>query len=162
MDSEENKKIDKNSAETNEWLDSLDSIIKIDGINRAKFILKQLLSKGMDYGINLKFNPNTDYINSIHFSEQSPYPGDRDIERKIKSIIRWNAMAMVVRANTENAGIGGHISSFASSINCLPFNVTLPSLINESAFRLDKSPDSDIIFCNRLSDIIYKIYFHFL
>ena len=115
MDSEENKKIDKNSTETNEWLDSLDSIIKIDGINRAKFILKQLLSKGMDYGINLKFNPNTDYINSIHFSEQSPYPGDRDIERKIKSIIRWNAMAMVVRANTENAGIGGHISSFASS-----------------------------------------------
>ena len=115
MESKENKKIDKNSIETDEWLESLDSIIRIDGINRARFILKELLSKGMRYGINLKFNPNTDYINSIHISNQSPYPGDRDIERKVKSIIRWNAMAMVVRANRENPGIGGHISSYASS-----------------------------------------------
>ena len=60
------------------------------------------------------FIQNTDYVNTISISEQTPYKGDRDIERKIKSIIRWNAMAMVVRANTANPGIGGHISSYAS------------------------------------------------
>ena len=136
MDSEENKKIDKNSIETKEWLESLDSIVEIDGINRAKFILKELLSKAMDYGINLKFNPNTDYVNSIHISNQSPYPGDRDIERKVKSIIRWNAMAMVVRANTENAGIGGHISSYASS-----------ATLYDHFFKGKNNPDGeDIIF----------------
>ena len=115
MDYKNNKKIDKNPIETQEWIDSLKSIIKIDGEKRANFLLNQLTSYAKQNDISLNYNLNTNYINSIPISEQSPYPGDRDMERKIKSIIRWNAMAMVVRANRNNPGIGGHISSFASS-----------------------------------------------
>ena len=66
-------------------------------------------------GVKLPFTANTPYINSIHASEEVPYPGSREIERRIKSLVRWNAMAMVVRANRIEDGIGGHISTFASS-----------------------------------------------
>ncbi len=115
MDNQKNKKIDINPIETQEWIDSIKSIINIDGKDRANFILNRLISYAHNKDIDLLCNQNTDYINTIPIKEQSSYPGDRSIERKIKSIIRWNAMAMVVRANTMNPGIGGHISSFASS-----------------------------------------------
>ena len=110
-----NKKIDKNPIETKEWIDSLNSIIRIDGNDRAKYLLKKLIHSAEKNNIFLKENFNTNYHNTIPITEQNPYPGDRDIERRIKSIIRWNAMAMVVRANRNNPGIGGHISSFASA-----------------------------------------------
>lgn len=101
--------------ENKEWIDSIDYIIESEGFERAKEILLLLQTRSQLKGINFTYQGNTPYINTIPVNEESPYPGSREMERKIKSIIRWNAMAMVVRANKESEGIGGHISTFASS-----------------------------------------------
>ena len=111
-----NKKYkDIDPQETKEWVDSLKAVNENDGSDRTQYIVEKLISAATNLGVSGNFIQNTDYINTIPISDQSPYKGDRNIERKIKSIIRWNAMAMVVRANTANSGIGGHISSYASS-----------------------------------------------
>ena len=107
--------IDNDPQETQEWLDSIKSILETSGKERAHYILEKLIEYSRRNGIRMPYSATTDYVNTIPLSQQQPYPGDRDIERRIKSLIRWNAMAMVVRANTENHGIGGHISSFASA-----------------------------------------------
>ena len=106
---------DIDPIETKEWVEALESLNKNDGSERAQFILEKLITKATDLNIDGNYIQNTDYVNSISINNQKPYAGNRDLERKIKSIIRWNAMAMVVKANTKNPGIGGHISSFASS-----------------------------------------------
>jgi pyruvate dehydrogenase E1 component len=106
---------DTDVQETEEWLTAFEQVIAIEGSDRACFLLKKLLEKGYEKDIALPFTGNTPYINTIPKSEEPPYGGDRDLERRIKSIIRWNAMAMVVRANKKDAGIGGHISTFASA-----------------------------------------------
>ena len=106
---------DTDSLETKDWIESLDSIIKNEGIERAHFILEQLIEYSRVNGVRLPYSPNTPYLNTIPLEAQEPFPGNRAIERRIKSIIRWNAMAMVVRANKFNDGIGGHISTFASA-----------------------------------------------
>jgi pyruvate dehydrogenase E1 component len=105
--------------ETKEWLESLDYVLQSGGPERVKHILKQLQTYAEQIGVDLPFSANTPYINSISVDEQPPYPGSREIERRIKSIIRWNAMAMVVRANRLDSSIGGHISTFASSATLL-------------------------------------------
>src|SRR6186713_2154824 len=106
---------DVDPAETQEWLESLDYVLKTKGTERAKYLLSVLEGEAMEKGVELLQPLNTPYINTIPRGAQHRYPGNREIERRIKSIIRWNAMAMVVRANKEYAGIGGHISTFASS-----------------------------------------------
>jgi len=106
---------DIDPAETKEWLDSLEYVLSSKGPERAQYLLSVLDLFARNEGVNLPLAANTPYINSIHASKQPPYPGDRDIERRIKSMIRWNAMAMVVRANKNYAGVGGHISTYASS-----------------------------------------------
>ena len=111
-----NKKYkDIDPQETKDWIDSLKAVNENDGPKRTQYLIEKLISTAKNLGVAGNFIQNTDYINTIPISDQSPYKGDRNIERKIKSIIRWNAMAMVVRANTANPGIGGHISSYASS-----------------------------------------------
>ena len=111
-----NKKYkDIDPQETKEWIDSLKAVNENDGSKRTQYIVEKLISAATNLGVSGNFIQNTDYVNTIPISEQTPYKGDRNIERKVKSIIRWNAMAMVVRANTTNSGIGGHISSYASS-----------------------------------------------
>jgi pyruvate dehydrogenase E1 component len=106
---------DIDPVETREWLDSLQYILDSKGRERAQFLLAALNYKASQEGVELPLQYNTPYINTIPASEQPPYPGNREIERRIKSIIRWNAMAMVVRANKRFDGLGGHISTFASS-----------------------------------------------
>jgi pyruvate dehydrogenase E1 component len=106
---------DADVNETEEWLTAFEQVIEIEGHDRACFLLKKLLEKGYEKDVVLPFTGNTPYINTIPASEQPPYGGDRAIERRLKSIMRWNAMAMVVRANKKYAGLGGHISTFASS-----------------------------------------------
>ncbi len=106
---------DVDSDETLEWIDSLKSVISSKGPDRAKYLLSVLDQTARRAGVDIPIASNTPYINTIHVNHQPPYPGDRDIERRIKSIVRWNAMAMVVRANREASGIGGHISTFASA-----------------------------------------------
>jgi len=101
--------------ELQEWLGSLEYILKNGTLEQARKILQQLQIRAQEAGVTLPFTVNTPYVNSIATSKQPPYPGNRDIERRIKSIIRWNAMAMVVRGNKAESGIGGHISTYASA-----------------------------------------------
>ncbi|MEW6323162.1 MAG: pyruvate dehydrogenase (acetyl-transferring), homodimeric type [Acidobacteriota bacterium] len=103
------------ALETREWLESLDYVLQHGGSARVGRLLRELGIHAQQSGVRLPFTANTPYINSIHAAEQAPYPGSREIERRIKSLVRWNAMAMVVRANRVEDGIGGHISTFASS-----------------------------------------------
>jgi pyruvate dehydrogenase E1 component len=106
---------DLNPVETREWLESLGQVIEEAGPERAKFLLERLANEAALQGVPAALNPFTPYVNTIPASDEVPYPGDRDIERTIKSLVRWNAVAMVVRANKYDEGIGGHISTFASS-----------------------------------------------
>jgi pyruvate dehydrogenase E1 component len=106
-------------AELDEWFDSLDDMLHRHGPDRVRRVLALLQQRAYQQGVTLPFTANTPYINSIHHTQQPRFPGNREIERRIKSIIRWNAMAMVVRANRESAGIGGHISTYASAATLL-------------------------------------------
>jgi pyruvate dehydrogenase E1 component len=106
---------DIDPAETTEWLESLEYVLTRKGPERAKYLLSVLEQKAVAAGVDLPVGMNTPYINTIPSKKQPPYPGNRELERRIKSIIRWNAMAMVVRANRQYAGIGGHISTYASA-----------------------------------------------
>jgi len=101
--------------ELQEWLESLDYVFQAEGPERVKKLLRELQVRAQQLGVQIPFSANTPYINTIPKEKQPPYPGSREIERRIKSIIRWNAMAMVVRANREESGIGGHISTYASA-----------------------------------------------
>lgn len=101
--------------ETREWLESLDYVLQRGGPERVRALLKQLQVHAQKAGVKIPFTANTPYINTIPVEEQPPFPGSREIERRIRSIIRWNAMAMVVRANRLEEGIGGHISTYASA-----------------------------------------------
>jgi pyruvate dehydrogenase E1 component len=105
---------DTDVRETEEWLTAFEQVLEHEGRDRACFLLKKLLEKGYEKDVVLPFTGNTPYINTIPKAEEPEYGGDRAIERRIKSIIRWNAMAMVVRANKKYNGVGGHISTFAS------------------------------------------------
>ena len=109
------KNLTEEELETLEWLDSLEYVLKRNGPERVKELLKSLQVHAFNEGVRFPFTANTPYINTIDRHVQPAYPGDRNIERRIKSIIRWNAMAMVVRAQRNNSGLGGHISSYASS-----------------------------------------------
>jgi pyruvate dehydrogenase E1 component len=101
-------------AETREWLDAFEGVLQNTGPDRARFLLGELKGKAVRSGVAIPFTANTPYINTIPPDSQPPFPGNRDIERRIKSLVRWNAMAMVVRANKHEHGIGGHISTYAS------------------------------------------------
>lgn len=106
---------DTDPEETQEWIESIEGALKEHGSERAQFLLEKLIDFAERKGARMPFNTNTPYINTIHPFEQKTFPGDRRMERKIKSLVRWNSMAMVTRANRETDGIGGHISTFASS-----------------------------------------------
>ena len=104
---------DVDALETKEWLDSLGGVLQTHGPDRARFLIGQLKSKAARNGVDT-FILNTPYVNTIPPERQAPFPGNREIERSIKSLARWNALAMVVKANRKSDGIGGHISSYAS------------------------------------------------
>jgi pyruvate dehydrogenase E1 component len=106
--------VDLNPQETSEWVEALDEIIDQSGPDRAAFLLEQLTDRARLDGVKLPVQLNTPYINTITAAEEVPFPGDRAMERRIKSLVRWNAMAMVVHQNKYDAGIGGHISTYAS------------------------------------------------
>lgn len=111
----ENHQAEVHDIETKEWLYSLDYVLEHGGPDRVREILQQLQIRAHKAGISIPFTANTPYINTIPREKQPPFPGDREIERRIKSLIRWNAMAMVIRANKLESGIGGHISTYASA-----------------------------------------------
>ncbi len=106
---------DIDPQETQEWLDALDGVLEQEGIHRAHFLLERLIDKARRSGAHLPYSANTAYLNTIPVQQQERFPGDRAMERRIRSFVRWNAMAMVVHANRLSTELGGHIASFASS-----------------------------------------------
>src|SRR5499426_513996 len=103
------------ALETREWLESLDYVLQSGGPARVSRLLRELANHAQRKGVRQPFTANTPYINTIPAAEEPPFPGSREIERRIKSLIRWNALAMVVKANKAEDGIGGHISTYASA-----------------------------------------------
>ncbi|MCL4246259.1 MAG: hypothetical protein KJ002_14190 [Candidatus Dadabacteria bacterium] len=114
-DKSDDRKKELEETENREWLESLDYVLETAGEERAARLIKILQIHAQKKGVRLPFTANTPYINTFPLSKQPPYPGRQDIEWNIRSIIRWNAMAMVVRANRIEEGIGGHISTYASA-----------------------------------------------
>ena len=106
---------DGDPQETQEWLEALESVLKIEGTERAHFLLEKLVDKARRSGAYIPFSANTAYLNTIPPEKEERLPGDPELEQKIRSLVRWNAMAMVVRANKESSELGGHIASFASA-----------------------------------------------
>ncbi|HNI83279.1 MAG TPA: pyruvate dehydrogenase (acetyl-transferring), homodimeric type, partial [Rhodocyclaceae bacterium] len=105
---------DIDAQETREWLEALEGVVTQEGPERAHFLIEKLIEAGREEGIDIPYSANTQYINTIPADQQPRYPGDPDMEIKLHSYIRWNAMAMVVRAN-KHTNVGGHIASFASA-----------------------------------------------
>ncbi|MEW5757844.1 MAG: pyruvate dehydrogenase (acetyl-transferring), homodimeric type [Pseudomonadota bacterium] len=106
---------DIDAVETQEWLEALEAVIEKEGVERAHFLLEQLIDKARRTGAHLPYSANTAYVNTIPPHLEKPMPGDAAIEDRIRSYIRWNAMAMVVKANRKSSELGGHIATFASA-----------------------------------------------
>ncbi|HBA82970.1 MAG TPA: pyruvate dehydrogenase (acetyl-transferring), homodimeric type [Verrucomicrobia bacterium] len=144
------RELDPETQEINDWLASLDDLIARSGVERAQKTLRELQIHAQQIGVQMPFSANTPYINTISAEKQPIFPGHREIERRIKSIVRWNAMAMVVRANREEEGIGGHISTYASS-------ATLYEVAFNHFFRgqTDQQPADVVYFQGHASPGIY-------
>ena len=107
--------VDDDPVETKEWLDALDAVIKNQGEERAVFLLKQLIDQAYDYDLSLPRAITTPFRNTLPLNREKHMPGDLFMERRIRSLIRWNALAMVMRANKNDEGLGGHIATFLSA-----------------------------------------------
>jgi pyruvate dehydrogenase E1 component len=127
------------ATETREWLESLDYVLQSGGPAKVARLLGELTVRARQNGVRLPFTANTPYINTISADEQSLMPGSPDVERRIKSFVRWNAAAMVVRANKAEEGIGGHISTYASA-------ATLYEVGFNHFFQGHEQGDGDVIF----------------
>ena len=106
---------DSNPAETQEWLESLEAVVLRSGEARGLYLLKQLEAQAQQLGIVANVSPYSAYRNSIPLEKQTPHPGDVALEERITAMVRWNALAMVVRANKAYGELGGHIASYASA-----------------------------------------------
>ena len=115
--------LDDDSQETREWIDALSGVIQNEGPQRAHFLLEQLLEHARQSSIDLPFSANTGYVNTIAADSEERCPGDIEIEERLRAYMRWNAMAMVVKANRQHPAdggeLGGHLGSFASLAHML-------------------------------------------
>lgn len=130
---------DIDPQETREWQESLRDVLDFDGVDRAHYLIEHVQDYARRHGVRLPYRAHTAYLNTIPADQQAEFPGDRALERRIKSLIRWNAMAMVVRANKEHAGIGGHISTFSSSAN-------LYEVAQNHCFKGSDDSPGDLVF----------------
>ena len=106
---------DSDPVETREWREGLESVLAFEGAERAHYLLGELMHEARRKGAPVPYSANTPYLNTIPPDREAPHPGDRAIEHRIRSYIRWNALAIVLRANKESSELGGHIASFQSS-----------------------------------------------
>jgi len=107
--------VDSDPLETQEWREALDGVVEFEGPERAEFLLDQVLAEARRKGAPVPYSANTPYLNTIPPDQQARHPGDRAVEHRIRSLIRWNAAALVLRANKESSELGGHIASFQSA-----------------------------------------------
>ncbi|WMW82138.1 pyruvate dehydrogenase (acetyl-transferring), homodimeric type [Undibacterium cyanobacteriorum] len=110
---------DPDVIETNEWLDALEAVIDTEGPDRAHYLMERMMDLARRRGANIPFSSNTAYVNTIPADKGAHCPGNLEIEERLRSYMRWNAMAMVVKANRLDGDLGGHLSSFASLANML-------------------------------------------
>src|SRR3979411_216605 len=101
--------------ETREWLDALDGVIEAEGAGRASELVGVVVERAARRGVRTPAAQTTPYVNTIPVDQQAPYPGDHDIEERLRHYIRWNAMAMVVRAQKDHSELGGHVATFSSA-----------------------------------------------
>ncbi len=131
---------DQDPIETQEWLDALDAVFAAEGPERAHYLIESLMDRARYNGVSVPYSANTAYLNTLTTSQQKPYPGDQALESRLRSIIRWNAMAMVVHANRKSSELGGHIASFASV-------ATLFDVGFNHCFRAsDEEREGDLVF----------------
>ena len=135
---------DRNQEETREWLDSLEFVLNNDGVERANFLLERLSARMTKTGARLPYTITTPYRNTIPSSQEAFMPGDLFMERRIRSLIRWNALAMVVRTNRREGDLGGHISSFASSATL--YDVGFNYFFRGGDDDRDGQPVSDLVY----------------
>ncbi|MBS0184461.1 MAG: pyruvate dehydrogenase (acetyl-transferring), homodimeric type [Nitrospira sp.] len=131
---------DSDPQETREWLDSLEYVLQAGGVERATYLFERLRDRLAQRGARISNPFNTPYVNTIPVAQEPAYPGNLDLERRIRSLVRWNALAMVVKANKEHSGIGGHISTYASA-------ATLYEVAFNHFLRGKDSPDrGDLVY----------------
>src|SRR5258706_928804 len=106
--------VEADPQEIAEWIEAFDQVVDEEGTRRGTQLLEALSKRAREAGVDVPVQLNTPYLNTIPVEDEVPYPGDRQLERRIKSLIRWNAMAMVHRQNKKDPGIGGHISTYSS------------------------------------------------
>ena len=134
------KQNDIDPAETQEWLEALESVIEQEGLERAHYLIETLVNSARRSGAYLPYSANTAYINTIPSNKEEPSPGDPGIEWRIRSFVRWNAMAMVVKANRKSSELGGHIASFASSATLYDVG------FNHFFHAPDENHDGDLLY----------------
>ena len=135
---------DRDQEETREWLDSLEFVLNSDGVERANFLLGRLSARMTKTGARLPYTITTPYRNTIPSSQEAFMPGDLFMERRIRSLIRWNALAMVVRTNRREGDLGGHISSFASSATL--YDVGFNYFFRGADDDRDGQPAGDLVY----------------
>jgi pyruvate dehydrogenase E1 component len=137
---------DTDPQETREWIDALDTVIAQEGSGRATFLLQKLVQHARRRRVQLPTVANTPYVNSISLGQQAPFPGNLDIEVRLMALVRWNALAMVVRANRASAELGGHIASYASAAEL--FEVGFNHFFRAGHAQPDPSRgrDGDLVF----------------
>ena len=109
------ERTDVDPAETQEWLEALDAVVKHDGTRRAHDLVERVVERARQRGAAIEYVGPTPYVNTIPVDEEPGLPGDPSMERRVRSLIRWNAIAMILRANKESSELGGHIASFQSA-----------------------------------------------
>ncbi len=135
---------DLDPTETREWAESLDSVMESSGNERAHFLIEALIDRARRTGIHIPYQANTAYLNTIPSHKEQPSPGDHEVEWRIRALIRWNAMAMVVRANRISTELGGHIASFASAATL--YDVGFNHFWRASSDRHGEQHAGDMVF----------------
>jgi pyruvate dehydrogenase E1 component len=112
---------DRDPEETAEWIESLDTLIKEQGTERAQYIMRSLLQRAGAQSVGVPMVTTTDYVNTIPADQEAKFPGNEEFERRYRAYMRWNAAVMVHRAQRSDIGVGGHISTYAgAATHCLP------------------------------------------
>ena len=133
------KFVDQDPQETQEWIDALEAVVAFEGSEKAQHLIATLIEKARVNGVEIPFSANTPYLNTINLKDQENYPGDLGIEKRIRALLRWNAMAIVSRAN-KTTSVGGHIASYASS--CTMYEVGMNHFFKGPKHKLG----ADMIF----------------
>ena len=140
---------DADPQETTEWREAFDALVATQGVERARFMLEEMARWARNRQVPWKPDGSTPYVNSIAVDQQPAFPGDLAIEERLASLMRWNALAMVVRANRHNppdgGDLGGHISSFASLATMLVFSASAAQVLSASRLRKPMPPPKTLV-----------------